>query len=273
MVKVRYVLLYKHEDAGKRSIQKPIAMKVSQTEAIVLAARDYGESDKIITLFTREHGKIGGMARNAKKSRKRFGGSLEIFARLSLQIVLKEGLSRLESADLITVFPHIREDLAKIGYGGYACELVDRMLPEAQPSARLYRLLVSYLEYLDANPAVADDRRFFEVNLLNILGYRIPLENCQQCGDEIEPSMELRYQPLTGGIFCAPCGRIGQKISSETLVLLKKAMSTGIFGKIRFPTDSLREAGEILDAAIASHLNRPLRSLGFLLETLRTEGY
>lgn len=248
-------------------------MKVSQTEAIVLAARDYGEADKIITLFTREHGKIGGLARNAKKSRKRFGGSLEIFARLSVQIVLKEGLSRLECADLITVFPHIREDLAKIGYGGYACELVDRLLPEAQPSARLYRLIVSFLEYLDANPAVADDRRFFEVNFLNILGYRISLENCHRCGAAFDSAMELRYQPQTGGIFCVHCSRTGQKISFECVMLLNKAMRTGSFGKIRFSADSLREAGEILDTAIASHLNRPLRSLGFLLETLRTEGY
>lgn len=244
-------------------------MKVSQTEAIVLAARDYGEADKIITLFTREHGKIGGMARNAKKSRKRFGCCLEVFTRLRLQVVLKEGLSRLDSADPITIFPHIREDLAKIGYGGYACELVDRLLPEAQPSARLYRLLVSFLEHLDNNPAVADDRRFFEVNLLNILGYRIPIDNCHQCGAALDSPMELRYQPLSGGILCAACSRSGQKISFETVMSLNKAMNTGSFGKIRFSADSLREAGDILDSAIASHLNRPLRSLGFLLETLR----
>jgi DNA repair protein RecO (recombination protein O) len=248
-------------------------MRVDQSEAIVLAARDYGEADKIVILFTREHGKIGGLARNAKKSRKRFGGSLEVFARLRLQIVLKEGLSRLEGTDLITIFPHIREDLAKIGYAGYACELVDRLLPEAQPSARLYRLLVSYLEYLDSNPAIADDRRFFEVNLLNIIGYRIPLENCHQCGVVLDSATEMRYQPLTGGIFCDPCSRNGQKIPYETVSLLKKAMSTGSFGKIRFPGDLLREAGDILDTAISSHLNRPLSSLRFLRETLRIEGY
>ncbi len=248
-------------------------MRADQFEAIVLTARDYGEADKIVVLFTREHGKIVCIARSAKRSRKRFGGSLEVFARLRPQILLKEGLSRLESTDLITVFPHIRENLAKIGYAGYACELVDRLLPEAQPSARVYRLLVSYLEYLDSNPALADDRRFFEVNLLNILGYRIPLENCNQCGAELDPTAEIRYRPQTGGIFCGPCGRSGQKISHQTVSLLNKAMNTGSFGKIRFPGDLLREAGDILDTAIATHLNRPLLSLGFLGETLLIEGY
>ncbi len=247
-------------------------MRAYQSEGIVLATRDYGEADKIVTLFTREHGKIGSIARNARKSRKRFGGSLEVFARLRLQIVVKEGLSRLESTDLITIFPHIREDLAKIGYAGYACELVDRLLPEAHPSARLFRLLASYLEYLDSCPASAADRRFFEVNLLNILGYRIPLETCRQCGIALDSATETLYQPLTGEILCGFCGRSGQKISNQTLSLLIKAMNTGSFGKIRFPGDLLREAGEILDTAIASYLNRPLLSLGFLREALRIEG-
>jgi len=252
--------------------KKSVIMRTDQTEAIVLATRDYGEADKIVILFTREHGKIGSIARNAKKSRKRFGGSLEVFARLRLQIVLKEGLSRLEGSDLITVYPHIRENLAKIGYAGYACELVDRLLPEAQPNTRMYRLLASYLEYLDSNPALADDRRFFEVNLLNILGYRIPLENCRQCGAALDAAAEMRCQPLNGGIYCVLCGRSGQKISRQTVTLLNRAMETGSFGKIRFPGESLREAGDIIDPAIASHLNRPLLSLNFLRETLPAEG-
>ena len=159
-------------------------MRESKCEAVILAVMDYGEADRIVTFFTREHGKIKGIARGAKKSRKRFGGALEVFARLSLQIVLQEGLSRLHGVDVITIFPHVREDLSKIGYAGYACELVDRLLPEAQANTRLFRLLVSYLEHLDAAPCCEEDRRFFEVNLLNIIGYRPPLEYCTQCGVE-----------------------------------------------------------------------------------------
>jgi DNA repair protein RecO (recombination protein O) len=254
-------------DLNKR---KP-GMRVCQCEAIVLAVRDYGEADKIVTFFTREHGKIGSIARNAKKSVKRFGGSLEVFAQLRLHIVLKETLSRLDSVDLVTVFPHIREELPKIGYAGYACELVNRLLPEAQPNVRLYRLLVSYLEHLDSSPPLEDDRRFFEVNLLNILGYRIPLENCSQCGVSLESVAELHCRLPTGEFFCSRCSRSGTKISPETLYLLAASMRTGRFGKIRFSGDALREAGEILDSAVASHLNDPLYSLEFLQEMSRVE--
>lgn len=247
---------------------KKIAMRVSGCEAIVLSVRDYGDADKIVTLFTREHGKVAGIARAAKKSRKRFGGSLEAFARLNVQIVLKEGLSRLDSTDPLTIFPRIREELAKIGYAGYACELVDRLSPEAQPNARLYRLLVSYLEYLDAAPALEDDRRFLEVNLLNIVGYRIPLEHCAQCGIALESAATPLYRAASGGFSCGRCGSGGPTISPATIYQLGMAMRTGRFGRIRFPADALREAGELLDSAIALHLNRPLFSLSFLREVL-----
>jgi DNA repair protein RecO (recombination protein O) len=244
-------------------------MRESKCEAVILAVMDYGEADRIITFFTREHGKIKGIARGAKKSRKRFGGALEVFARLSLQIVLRESLSRLQGADVITIFPHIRENLAKIGYAGYACELVDRLLPEAQANMRLYRLLVSYLEYLDSAPCCEEDRRFFEVNLLNIIGYRPPLDYCTQCGVELVAAPVLRHSSLHGGICCGNCLRTGRELSPLTLSLLGAALRTGRFGAIQFPGITLDEAGVILDSIIASHLNRPLHSLSFLREMLR----
>ncbi len=248
-------------------------MRENQCEAVILAVLDYGEADKIITLFTREHGKIKCIARNAKNSRKRFGGALEVFARLRLHIVLREGLSRLQGTDIVTIFPHIREDLSKIGYAGYACELSDRLLPEAQANARLYRLLVSYLEQLDSLPCCADDRRFFEVNLLNVTGYRPTLENCPNCGVELASAPLLRYSSTQSGISCGNCLRTGREVSQLTVSLLNAALQTGRFGAIRFPGTALDEAGEILDSIIASHLNRPLHSLSFLREALRVEGY
>jgi DNA repair protein RecO (recombination protein O) len=247
-------------------------MRESQCEAVILAVLDYGEADKIITFLTREHGKIKGIARNAKKSRKRFGGALEIFARLRLQLVLRDGLSRLQGADVVTIFTHIREDFSKIGYAGYACELIDRFLPEAQANTRLYRLLVSYLEHLDSAPCCADDRRFFEVNLLNIAGYRPTLENCAQCGIELSTATDLRYSPRHNGISCSNCVRTGREISPITVSLLKTSLQTGRFGVVRFPGATLGEAGDLLDSIIASHLNRPLHSLSFLREALRIEG-
>ena len=209
-------------------------MRKAETEAIVLRLTDYGEADRIVSLFTLEQGKLQGIARGAKRSRKRFAGALESFAHLKLQLHHGAGLATLASADILSIFPGIRGELSKIGCAAYACELVERLTPEEEPNPRLFRLLYSYLERLDLAPVSPSDRRFFAVNLLKILGY--------------QPELEVRG------------------VSEETARLLARAMQTGRFGSIVFPDPLLREADLLLNPAIDLHLDRELRSLAFLRE-------
>jgi len=232
----------------------------------VLGTMDYREADRIVTLFTLEHGKLRGIARGAKNSVRRFGGALELFARLRAEIVPKEGLSAIHHADIVTVFPRIRDDLAKIGYAGYACELTDAMLPEGMANPRLFRLLSSYLEHLDSSPASSSDRRFFEMNFLNVLGYCPTLERCESCGVDLDRAAWSSQTMSTSGLLCASCGRGGNPVSGETVLLLKRTLRTGRFGMIFFPAQALHEAGSFLDHALAAHLNRPLKALDFLRE-------
>ncbi len=227
---------------------------------------DYREADKIVTLFTLEHGKLKGIAGGAKKSVRRFGGSLELFARLTLEIGLKEGLAQLFTADIATIFPRIRADLKKIAYAGYACDLVDALLPERMCNSRLYRLLTVYLEHLDKSSANPSDRRFFELNLLNVLGYRPALEQCAECGAELGGDAWFCYDKAASGLLCARCGRGGRAFSKATAVLLNRTLRTGRFGVIDFSPSELEEAGGLLDAAVATHVQRPLHGLKFLRE-------
>jgi DNA repair protein RecO (recombination protein O) len=209
-------------------------MKTLEAQAIILRLTDYGEADRIASLFTLEHGRSSGIARGAKRSRKRFGGALEPFAHLQLQLQQGPGLARLASADILNIFPGIRQDLGKIGFAAYACELVERLTPEEEANPRLFRLLFCYLERLDQAPASPSDRRFFAVNLLKILGY--------------QPELEVRG------------------VSVQTAQLLAQAMQTGRFGAVVFPDPLLREADLLLDPAINQHLDRELKSLSFLKE-------
>lgn len=241
-------------------------MQSSRCEAVVLGVMDYREADKIVTLFTLEHGKVRGIAKGAKRSVRRFGGALEPFARLQVEIGLKEGLSPMQMADVVTVFPGIRADLAKIGLAGYACELTDAMLAEGMRSPRLFRLLTAYLEHLDRFTAAPSDRRFFELNLLNILGYRPALEECAACGAPLAGEGWLRRGAAGDGLLCGRCGVGGKRVAATTLNLLRQALRTGRFGAILFTPAELAEAGVFLDAALALHLPRPLKSLAFLRE-------
>ncbi|HEY5974415.1 MAG TPA: DNA repair protein RecO [Geobacteraceae bacterium] len=241
-------------------------MNATVCDAIVIGTMDYREADRIVTLFTLEHGILRGLARGARRSVKRFAGALEPFARLRVQLVLKEGLSTLNEAEPLTVHPRLRGELARIALAGYACELAGALLPEHLPNPRLYRLLATFLGYLDQAPAESADRRFFEINLLNILGYRPPLADCQVCGADLAMSGGILPGPGVHGIRCPACARGGRRLSATTVTLLRRALQCGRFGLLRFPPAELAEAGELLDNAIASHLNRPLKSLAFLAE-------
>jgi len=237
-------------------------MHSEKLQAFVLSTIDYGDSDRIVSLFTLEHGRLKGFARGAKNSRKRFGAALETFARIEAHVRIKQGLSGLQQAEIQSIYPHIRGDLSRIASALYACELVDAMTPEGQPLPRLFRLLTVYLDRLETAPASESDRRFFEINLLNILGYRPSLESCSRCGSPFDVLGALHQDD--GELACRFCAAGGRSISPVTLKLMLACMATGTFGLITFPADSLEQASCMLDAAIAAHADRRLKSLEFL---------
>jgi DNA repair protein RecO (recombination protein O) len=243
-------------------------MQLEKLQAIVLSSSDYGESDRIVSLFTLEHGRLKGFARGARNSRKRFGPALEIFARIDLQLNHKEGLSSLRSAEVITLYPGIRAALGAIAHGLYACELVDCLTPEGQPLPRLYRLLASYLERLDSGQSNVADRRMFEINLLNILGYRPSLEGCSRCGSVFDEHGALMQQG--GELLCHSCTSTGRRITSTSLRYLIFCLSTGRFGQAGFDDEMLTPAGTLLDESLSTHSARKLKSLEFLQQTCGT---
>ena len=240
-------------------------MHLETLQAFVLSNSDYGESDRIVSLFTLEHGRLKGFARGARNSRKRFGPALEPFARIHLQLNCKEGLSSLRSADVITLYPGIRGRLGAIAHGLYACELVECFTPEGQPLPRLYRLLAAYLERLDSGHIDDADRRFFEINLLNILGYRPSLEGCSRCGSDYGERGALMQQG--GELVCRFCAATGRQMPSSSLHGLRSCLGTSRFGGVAFDEDALQSAGILLDESLATHSARKLKSLEFLQQT------
>lgn len=237
-------------------------MQVEKLHSFVLSAIDYGDSDRIVSLFTLEHGRIKGFARGARKSRKRFGAALEPFARIDVQIRMKDGLSGLQQADIHSIYPRIRTDLVGIANALYVCELIDHITAEGQPLPRLFRLLAAYLDHLEKVEATTSDRRFFEINLLNILGYRPSLEVCSRCGEDFSQAGGLLQQD--GEMVCSACISIGQQIDLNSMRMLASCLGTGTFGLITFPAEQLAQVGQLLDRAIGAHVGRSIKSLDFL---------
>jgi DNA repair protein RecO (recombination protein O) len=240
-------------------------MERCSTEAILLGATPFAESDLIVTLLT-PAGKVRAMAHGARRSKRRFAGALETFASLRVELQHRgSGLSTLGEATVLTIHPAIRADLSRIGHAAYACELVDRFLPEGMENPRLFRLLAAYLQRLDSAPLSLADRRFFEVNLLKVCGFPLRLDSCGSCGATLDHSAAASYaaSPI-GEILCPLCGPIRRRITPATILYLLQAHSTSRFDLLAADADTVAEAALLLDAAIASHLTSPLRSLSFL---------
>lgn len=180
-------------------------MRSFRLEAIVLRHHDWGEADRLLWLYSLEMGKLRALAKGVRKLRSRKAGHLEPFTRVSLQLARGRDLPLITQAD--TLEPHLplREDLAGATYASYVVELLDRFTYEEGENRSLYRLLVDTLSRL----CQLQDRdlvvRYYEIRLLDLVGFRPQLFECVGCGAEIQPQDQY-FSARLGGALCPRCG-------------------------------------------------------------------
>jgi len=243
-------------------------MGPSQTsEAIILRARAYGESDKIVTFLTNDAGKLTGIAKGAKNSRRRFANCLDPFTRVRVHFRTRPGagLVFMESCDLLHPAGPMAEP-NKFAYGSYLLELVDQLTEEAHPVPEVYHLLNEGVDELQRGPATSAFLRAFELRLLHHAGYDPHLTNCARCQQSVVSTMRAFLDAIQGGIFCEACRAYNQRpvpVSGPTLAVLEtlKATPLGAARKQRFGAELAAEAAAILGYLLALHLPRPLRSV------------
>jgi len=184
-----------------------VAGNTVKTEAVVLRSIRYGEADRILHLYSRDRGRIGAIAKGARKPKSRFGGRLEPFFRLDL--MLHEGRSDLMTVTGVTTvdgYPRLRSDGAGIGAGARACDAVLRLLDAAEPNPPAYNLLCRYLELLDApgNPRAAslEVALSFRLKLALAAGFAPELASCARCG---EAEHLAGFSGAAGGVVCGSC--------------------------------------------------------------------
>lgn len=201
----------------------PAKERTVRTEAIVLRHKDWGEADRILWLYTRKMGKVKAIAKGIRKIRSRKAGHLEPFMRASLMMARGRDFLIVTQAETLEAFSNLREDLVHVGYAAYVVELLDRFTYEEDENLQLYRLLNDTLSRINSikNPALPV--RYYEIHLLNLLGYRPQLFTCVHCGSEIQP--EDQYFSISqGGVLCPKCGpkfTDSSQISLETLKYLR----------------------------------------------------
>ena len=156
-----------------------------RTEAIVLRRKDFGEADRVLTVFTPERGKVRLVAKGIRKPRSRKAGHLELFTCSRLLLAKGRDLDMVTQAETLLAYRPLREDLLRGAYAAYAVELLDRFTPDEQENAELYRLLRSMLGWLCAEHDLALVARYYELQLLGLAGFQPDLRQCVAGGEKI----------------------------------------------------------------------------------------
>ena len=187
-------------------------MSSEKANAIVIRTVDFSESSLVVTLFTREFGKIGALAKGAKRLKSPFESALDLLALCRIVFLHKtsDALDLLTEAKLLRRFrPHGR-DLLDLYAGYYVAELLGELTDENDPHPKLFDLADETLAALAAGEPVARRVIRFELGMLRLLGHMPSLETCAECGAAVTASGRIAFGQIDGGVLCNQC-RAGKK--------------------------------------------------------------
>lgn len=247
------------------------------TDAIVLSRFDYGEADRIMTLFTPAHGKLKAIAKGVRKTTSRLGGSLEPLAELRVALARGRTFDVVTQVEVTQPWLRLRDSLESAATAWYLAELADRSIEERNETEGLYALLKRAYELLDAGMAAGRVARWYEMHLADELGVRPEVDRCVECDRMLEAEEQFRWVPPLGGVLCSRCpGPTAERagLSTDALKLLKayQRMDVEALAALRLPPAVEREVEGAMRDFLHFSLDRDARSLAFLDEVRRPLG-
>jgi DNA repair protein RecO (recombination protein O) len=242
----------------------------SKTEAIIISSMNLGEADKLVTFFSLDRGMLKGVAKNARKSFKRFGAGLESFTLSRLHLYEREyqELARIESCDIIEQHATIGCDLGRAAAGAVMLELVREMAPLGERNAAAFLLLSHVLHLLDEGEDPLFLLRIFEIKFLSLLGYQPKLDHCLSCGTQ--PKGDAIFLSMKGGVLCPAC----MVSSGDSQLRLSQGAVGFYYHALRMEMDKvcrlkpspaiMQELGQAFSAHTFHILGKRLKSMEFL---------
>lgn len=194
--------------------------RVYRTEAVVMHRQNLGEADRLLSVFSQDHGKLRLVAKGARRPRSRKAGHLEPFTRVQLQLARGRDLDIITQAEAIDTYPSLRDDLVRLGQTAYVIELMDRFTVEREVNQALYRLLINTFERLIDGVEPATILRHYELRLLDQVGYRPELFRCLGCSEDLLPQDQY-FSASEGGVICSACGPSRKDVRELSLAALK----------------------------------------------------
>ena len=239
-------------------------MPTYQAAAIVLRRLDYGDADRILTLLTREYGKLAAIAKGARRSKARNGSSLDLFGRSRMMLAKGRNLDVVAQVERRGDVRHIAGDLRRTAYACLVSEIADKVLEDRHPVDDVFELVAGTLDRLnDVNRSA-----WFVMRMLDLLGYQPQLFDCAGCSQPL-PEADAWFSPLLGGVLCSRCGahdQAGSPVSVTSLKVLRVMASdqSELFDRLRLPAPVLEQVEQALQAQLEYHLDRRLKSIEFI---------
>jgi len=257
---------------GSGSFYPVAAPHLYRTEAIVLRRADFGEADKILTLYTPHLGKLRVIAKGVRRPTSRLGGHVELFTHSAMLVAKGRNLDIVTQSETIHSFIGLREDLVRTAFSCHVAELTERLVEEGIESYPLFELLLRTFERISSGDDPEIATHFFEVQLLGHLGYRPELRHCCHCQVVVGPTGNF-FSPVAGGVLCTDCGRadaMGKGLTTNAFKMLR-LMQSGTYAtaaRVRLDESLRREIDSLLKGYVEYVLERKLKSAA-LLEALR----
>lgn len=237
-------------------------MPLYRDDAIVLRAQKLGEADRIITLLTREYGKVRAVAKGVRRTSSKFGARLEPFMHIDVQLNEGRNLDMVTQVDTIGAYAKpICEDYTKYTVGGAILETADRLVSaEHEPSVQQYWLLAGALRTLAEGtkpPELILDS--YLLRAFAVAGYAPSFDDCARCG---KPGPHRAYSLAQGGAVCQDCRAPGSASPAyETFQLMSALLSGDWDVALQADERARREASGLVAAFCQFHLERTIRSL------------
>jgi DNA repair protein RecO (recombination protein O) len=246
-------------------------MRLYSATGIVLHRTLLGETDKILTIYTREFGKLSAVAKGARKPGSRISGATELFTHTRFLLAKGKSLDVISQCEIIESFPGLRSDLDRLARATYICELLDRMTLDHDESASeaLHDLMAGALHLLQRAKIYLDGAvHAYELYLFAELGYAAVLNACVRCGKEL-PVGTAAFSPTLGGVLCANDRNLARDAAPlswdalQALILLRDGDPESIL-QIRVSPRTGAEIARALRAYVAHRLDRSVKSAEFL---------
>jgi DNA repair protein RecO (recombination protein O) len=246
-----------------------VGMASEKTTAIVLRTVPFSETSLIVTLFTREFGKVGALAKGARRPKGPFEAALDLLAVCRIVFIRKghDVLDLLTEAKLERRFRSGGRDLNRLYAGYYVAELLAELTDTHDPHPELFDAADATLRALDGDSSPASAVLWFELATLAQVGHAPSLDSCAACGKEVELTGRVPFGLQSGGVLCSDC-RQGQRqvvsVSSEAVRTLQRLASSAGSGEVAVPSEQRGELRGLLNTYLTHLTGHRLRLHSFL---------